>query len=92
MPPSPGGDAPDSVAGDAPTIDLYVIENDDIPLDELLKLWDRGTRDEAKAINGEIMSIIDSLGGNTSKYRRYRGKAIRAIVSESDQWRDDEHH
>ena len=46
------------------------------------KMWDRGTRDEARVINGEVMSIIDSLGGNTSKYRRERRKAIRGIVSE----------
>ena len=41
-----------------------------------------GSRSEARVLNGEIMSIIDSLRGNTSKYRRERGKAIRAIVSE----------
>ena len=28
VPPSPGGDAPDSVAGDAPSMDLDVLEND----------------------------------------------------------------
>ena len=36
----------------------------------------------SRVIIGEFMSIIDSLGGNASKYRRERGKAIRAIVSE----------
>ena len=33
-------------------------------------------------LNREIMSIIDSLGGNTVKYRRQRGTAISSIVSE----------
>ena len=64
IPPNHGGD---SVAGE-PRIDIDIVESDDIPLDELLvKMWDRGTRDEARVINGEIMSIIDSFGGNTGK-------------------------
>ena len=78
IPPNHGGD---SAAGE-PTMDLDVVETDDIALNDLMKVRDRGTRDEARVLNGEIMSLIDSLGGNTSKYRRERGKAIRAIVSE----------
>ena len=63
IPPNYGGD---SVAGEL-TMDIGIVESDDIALDDLMKMWDRGTRDEARVINGEIMSIIDSLGGNTSK-------------------------
>ena len=63
-------------------MDIDVVETDDFALNELMKMWDRGTRDEARVINGEIMSIIDSFGGNASKYRREWGKASRAIVRE----------
>ena len=63
-------------------MDIDIVETDDIALDDLMNMWDRGTRDEARVINGEVMSIIGNLGGNASKYKRERGKAIRAIVSE----------
>ena len=63
-------------------MDIDIVESDDIALDDLMKMWDRGTSDEARVINGEIMSIIDSLGGNTSKCRRARGMAVRAVESE----------
>ena len=54
----------------------------DVPLQQMLKLWDQSTVDEARELNREILSIVGSLGGSTSKYRRERGRAFRAIVSE----------
>ena len=54
----------------------------DIPMENIMKLWDQATREEAREAEGQIMSIVGSLGGNTSKYRRERSKAIRAIVGE----------
>ena len=71
----------DSVAGE-PTMDINGVETDDIALNDLMNMWDQGTHDEARVIHGEMMSIIDSFGGNASKYRRERGKAIRATVNE----------
>ena len=55
---------------------------DDAPLRELMKMWDAGSRKEARETDGEILSTIRQLGGNTAKYKRKRGKAMRAIVSE----------
>ena len=63
-------------------MDIDIVETNDITLDDFMKMRDGGTRDEARVINGEIMSIIDSFGGNASKYRREWGKASRAIVRE----------
>ena len=57
-------------------MDIDIVETDDIALNGLLKMWDRGIRDEARVINGEIMSIIDSLGSKANKYRRERENAI----------------
>ena len=36
------------------TMDVDVIEDDDLLLDELMMMWDRGTHDKAQAVNGEI--------------------------------------
>ena len=47
-----------------------------------MKMWDAGTREEAREANGEILNLIRQLDGNTAKYRRERGRAMRAIVSE----------
>ena len=55
---------------------------DDIPLDKLIGLLDQATRDEARELDAEIMQIIGSLGGNGSKYRRERGRAMNAVLSE----------
>ena len=54
----------------------------DISMRELMKLWDAGMTREAKELDGEIMSIVGSLGGSTAKYKRERGKAIRVMISE----------
>ena len=58
------------------------MDTTDEPLRELMKMWDAGLQKEAKEANGEIMSLIGHLGGSSARYRRERGKAIRAIVSE----------
>ena len=79
--PPPADEAGGAETHADPGMDIDTIE-EDIPMDELLALWDRGTRDEAKVINSEILSLVNSLGGSSSKYRRERGKAFRAIVSE----------
>ena len=57
-------------------------EEVDVPLQEMMKLWDQSTVEEAKELDKQILSIVGSLGGSTSKYRRERGRAFRAIVSE----------
>ena len=54
----------------------------DIPPAKMMKLWDLATREAAREVEDRIMSVVGSLGGNTFKYRRERGKAFRAIVSE----------
>ena len=47
-----------------------------------MKMWDAGSREEAREADWEILSLIRQLGGNTAKHKRQRGKARRAIVSE----------
>ena len=54
----------------------------DAPLRELMKMWDAGTREEAREADGEILNVIRQLGGNIAKYRRERGRAMRATVSD----------
>ena len=66
---------------ETPDMDMDIAEAD-MPLELLLNLFDQATREEARQVNGEIMSLISSLGGSTSKYRRERERSIRAIVSE----------
>ena len=56
--------------------------DDDIPLDKLVGLLDKATHDEARELDAEIMQIIGSLGGNSGKYGRERGRAMNAILSE----------
>ena len=53
----------------------------DAPLRELMKMWDAGSCEDASETNGEILSLIRQLGGNAAKYKRERGKAMRAIIS-----------
>ena len=47
-----------------------------------MRVWDQATREEAGDVEGRIISICGSLGGNTSTYGRERGRALRAFVSE----------
>ena len=65
--------------------DFFNVLNDDMddaPLRELMKMWDAGSREEAGETHGEIPSLIRQLGGCTAKYKRERGKAMGAIISE----------
>ena len=45
-------------------------EEVDVPLQEMMKLWDQSTVEEAKELDKQILSIVGSLVGSTSKYRR----------------------
>jgi hypothetical protein len=47
-----------------------------------MDMWDHDAREEAKVINADILQIVRSLGGNVGKYRRERGRALRAVLSE----------
>ena len=55
---------------------------DDAPLIELMKMWDAGSREEAREAGGEILNVIRQLGGSTATHRTERGSAMRAIVFE----------
>ena len=55
-------------------------DSEDVPMRELMKMFDNGTRAEVRETNDEILSFIRDFGGNEVKYRRERGKALRAIV------------
>ena len=63
-------------------MELDVAEEQDLPLGRMLNWLDKGQSDEIRRAYTEIMNIVRSLGGNTSKYRRERSKALRAVVSE----------
>ena len=58
------------------------VDGDDLAFRELMGMWDQNMREEARQLNGEILSIVQSMGGNTSRYRRERGRAVRAVLSE----------
>ena len=62
-------------------IDMGLVETD-VPLGKMLDMLNHHQCEEVRAANDEVMSIVSSLGGNSSKYRRERGKALRAIVNE----------
>ena len=82
IPPSQG-DAPGSVAGDTPMMDIDVVEKDeDVDSDELVKHRDFTMKRQADEVNNEIMQIVGTFGGNVIKYRRERGRALRAVLSE----------
>ena len=64
-------------------IDMMHNENDnDFDLNRLLNALDQDQAKQMKEMNDEILSLVRDLGGNGNKYRRERGKAFRAIVSE----------
>ena len=46
--------------------------NDDMTMRELMKLMNQAEAEETRELDREIMSIVKSLGGNSSKYRRER--------------------
>ena len=50
---------------------------DDAPLSGLMKMWDDGSREEAREAEWEILSLIRQLGGNTAKYTSERARLCR---------------
>ena len=71
----------DRIAND-PGMDVDLVERGDSDFRMLIAHVSRELREEARAIDGHILQIVDSLGGSTGKYRRERGKAARAVLSE----------
>ena len=63
-------------------LDVTAKEEPDISLREMLKLMDQSTKREVENLDREILSLVRNLGGNASSYRRERGRAIRAGISE----------
>ena len=64
-------------------MDIDVVEKDeDVDFDELVKHWDLNMKRQADEVNYEIMKIVGTLGGNVFQYRRERGRALRAVLSE----------
>ena len=60
------------------------VNNDpeDCDLREMCKFLDQAAAAEVRQVDEEILSIVHSLGGNTGKYRRERGRALRHVISE----------
>ena len=56
--------------------------SDDISMRDLMKWMNQAEVEEMRELDREIMSIVKSLGGNSSKYCRERNRAVRAGVSE----------
>ena len=57
-------------------------DSEDCDLREMCRFLDQAAADEVRQVNEEILSIVHSLGGNTGKYRRERGRALRHVISE----------
>ena len=57
------------------------VADGDVSFAEYLDCYDHQLQQEARQVNGEILEIVGSLGGNVGKYRRERGRALRAVVS-----------
>ena len=76
--------SPPAAGGHDPEMELDVAESQerDLPLSRMLNWLDKGQSDDVRRADLEIMNVIRSLGGSTSKYRRERSKALRAVVSE----------
>ena len=62
----------DGATADSPETDLK----------ELLAVLQRDEKNEIIEANDENLSVIKTLGGSQSKYRRERKRAVKAIVSE----------
>ena len=66
-----------------PGMDIDVVEKDeDVDFDELVKHWDLNTKRQVDEVDNKIMQIVRTLGGNAIQYRRERGRALRAVLSE----------
>ena len=62
-------------------IDL-VEENTDVDLKRMMAAPRRDEKIEIEETNREIMAVLNSLGADTTKYRRERPTSIRAVLSE----------
>ena len=56
--------------------------SDESDLKELMALMTREFKEEMRTTNRDIMSVVRALGGDSSRYRRERAKAVRAVVAE----------
>ena len=54
----------------------------DISMRDLMKIMNQAEAEETRELYREILSIVKSLGGNSSKYRRERSRPVRAVLSE----------
>ena len=57
-------------------------EQFDTDFRELAKMWTKDMKEQLKKTNEEILSLIDSLGGNKHQYRKERARGLKHIVSE----------
>ena len=91
---NPGGDAPleldddqnfdamrsERIAND-PGMDIDLVDGD-ADMRELLESIARDVRQQVNEIDMDVMQIIGSMGGGSSRYRRERKKAFKAVLSE----------
>ena len=70
------------MASAEPEVNVRVSETEDVALRDLLRMLDQAAQAEARKDNQEILSLISDLGGNATRYKRERSKAMRAVVSE----------
>ena len=63
-------------------VDIVDVELDEIDLQDYIGMFAESQRQQARERHLEVQSLVDSLGGNSRKYRRERGRRARAMVSE----------
>ena len=49
-----------------------------------MKMMNQADAEEVNQFDQEILCIVESLGGNSAKYRREWSRAVRAVVGEID--------
>ena len=49
---------------------------------EILSVYEKEERGEARRQQEEILNVVESLGGDSAKYRRERARCARAIIAE----------
>ena len=84
-----GGDAPIEIDDNARAeradgnsgMDIDLVDGD-MDMRGLLEGMARDVKQQIGEIDAEVLQIVSSLGGDSSRYRRERGKAFRAILSE----------
>ena len=63
-------------------MDIDMIDKNRPDLKELMSVLTRDARWAIIAMNAEILSVVQGLGGSSTQYKRERQKGIRAWVSE----------